>query len=316
MYITYTKLKISFCPRIFNLAERIEPKNKDDRKIGFHVSIAGSISNAVPNALKIGCTAFQIFSRNPRGWNAKVLDSEEIEKFKKKLSESNIDKSAVATHMPYLPNLSAPPGESYEKSKRILLEEIIRCSELNIPNLVIHLGSHLGEGKENGKKQLTNSCNFAIDSYKSSHKKKFPVIILLENSSGQKNSIGNNFEEIREILDVLNSRNFGVCLDTCHAFTSGYDLRDENQVENTLNNFEEIIGFSELKIIHLNDSKGEFNSNKDRHEHIGLGCIGKKGLSYFLKHREIAKLPTIMGTPIDKIRGEKENMDAVYELIK
>lgn len=289
---------------------------KNDRKIGFHVSIAGSISNAIPNALKIGCSAFQIFSRNPRGWNAKILDIEEVNEFKKKIFESGIDKSAIATHMPYLPNLSAPAGESYEKSKKTLLEEVVRCSQLEIPNLVIHLGSHLGKGKENGKIQLINSCNYAIDSYKSARNRKVPVTILLENSSGQKNSIGNNFEEIRMILDGLDSKNFGVCLDTCHAFTSGYDLRDEKNVESTLYQFDKIIGFKELKIIHLNDSKGEFNSNKDRHEHIGLGYIGKEGISYFLNHKEIVKLPIIMETPIDKIRGEKENLNAVYELIR
>ncbi len=296
--------------------KEIEINKKKYRKIGFHVSIAGSISNAVPNALNIGCTAFQIFSRNPRGWNAKSLDIEDVKEFKKRLLESRIEKNAVATHMPYLPNLSAPLGDAYEKSKNILLEEINRCSQLDIPNLIIHLGSHLGKGKENGKNQLINACNYAVDNYRSTQKSKVPLTILLENSSGQKNSIGNNFEEIREILDVLDSRNFGLCLDTCHAFTSGYDLRDEENVEKTLDQFEKIIGFKELKIIHLNDSKGEFNSNKDRHEHIGLGYIGKRGLSCFLNHKEIAKLPIIMETPIDNIRGEKENMDAVYELIE
>lgn len=289
---------------------------KKCRKIGFHVSIAGSISNAIPNALKIGCSAFQIFSRNPRGWSAKMLDIEEINEFKKKVIESGIDKNATCTHMPYLPNLSAPTGESYEKSKVTLYEELVRCSQLDIPNLVIHLGSHLGKGKENGKMQLVNSCYYAVDNYKTTYNRKSPVTILLENSSGQKNSVGNSFEEIREILDSLDSKKFGVCFDTCHAFTSGYDLRDEKNVEKTLNQFDNIIGFEKLKIIHLNDSKGEFNSNKDRHEHIGLGHIGKEGFSYFLNHKEIVKLPTIMETPIDEIRSEKENLNAVYELIR
>jgi len=284
--------------------------------MGFHVSITGSISNSIKNAESIGCTAFQIFTRNPRGWRAKSLEMNDVKEFKSKINDSYIDKNDVVVHIPYLPNFAAPDGESYNKSKDILAEEIIRCFELDIPFLILHLGSHLGFGEKNGINQIVNACNFALDNFHSSYRRHLRLNILIENSSGQKNSIGSKFDEIRDILDVLNDRKFGVCFDTCHAFASGYDLRTAEKVIETMNNFNDIINIKNLKVLHLNDSKGKINEKKDRHQHIGLGSIGKEGLMEVLKNKHFQNIPIIMETPNDGIKGDKENMKVVSKFIE
>lgn len=284
--------------------------------MGFHVSITGSISNSIKNAESIGCTAFQIFTRNPRGWRAKSLEMNDVKEFKSKINDSYIDKNDVVVHIPYLPNFAAPDGESYNKSKDVLAEEIIRCFELDISFLILHLGSHLGFGEKNGINQIVNACNFALDNFHSSYRRHLRLNILIENSSGQKNSIGSKFDEIRDILDVLNDKKFGVCFDTCHAFASGYDLRTAEKVIETMNNFNDIINIKNLKVLHLNDSKGKINEKKDRHQHIGLGSIGKEGLMEVLKNKHFQNIPIIMETPNDGIKGDKENMKVVSKFIE
>jgi deoxyribonuclease IV len=285
-------------------------------RMGFHVSISGSISNSIKNAENIKCTAFQIFTRNPRGWAAKPLDINDVEEYKRKINSSFIDKNDVVVHMPYLPNLAAPENDFYFKSRNVLAEEIIRCSTLGIPYVILHLGSHLGTGTSNGITQIVNACNYAIDNYTSSYERHLPVNILLENSAGQKNSIGQKFEEIKIILEQLDNKKIGVCFDTCHAFSSGYDLRTSENVIQTLDIFNDTIGIRNLKILHLNDSKGDFNQNKDRHEHIGLGSIGKVGFQEILGNKYVKNIPIIMETPVDKIRGDKENMEYVLQLLE
>jgi deoxyribonuclease-4 len=285
-------------------------------RVGFHVSIAGGIQNSVSNAVNIGCTAFQIFTRNPRGWAERKLIDTEIESFRDNLKKSGIQKNSVAVHMPYLPNLSGPDNEIYEKSKISFKNELIRCSRLGIEYLVIHLGSHRGHGKNNGTKQLLKSCEEAIDKYKSEFKTKLNVTILLENSAGQKDSIGSTLEDLREILDILSSKTYGVCLDTCHAFASGYDLKTANACNKFFERFDNIVGLNVLKFIHLNDSKGDIGSHLDRHEHIGLGKIGIEGLKTILNINSLKDLPVIMETPIDSIRDNSKNLKVVLNLRK
>jgi deoxyribonuclease-4 len=280
-------------------------------RVGFHVSIAGGISNSVDNARSISCSAFQIFSRNPRGWQAKPLAPDDVSAFKDKMQKSGIDRDATVVHMPYLPNLSGPAGEFYTKSVDTLAGEIARAGELGIPYLVIHLGSHMGKGSKAGVDQLVNAVSAARGRSK---KKGESVTVLLENNAGQKNSVGATFEELRTILDRL-GRGAAVCIDTCHAFASGYDLRTKDHVEKTLDAFEKAVGMKELKVIHLNDSKGALGSNLDRHEHVGLGNIGKAGLAAFLKHKAIARLPIIMETPIDEKRDDAANLKAFLDLV-
>ena len=283
-------------------------------RIGFHVSIAGGVSNSVDNASKVGCGAFQIFSRNPRGWAAKPLVEDDVKNFKTRLAKSPISQDSVLVHMPYLPNLASPDGELYRKSVDTLAAEMHRCALLGISYLVIHLGSHLGKGTENGINQLVKACKYAIEDSLNRQKKNV-VRILLENMSGQKNSLGSKFEEIRLILDKLNDYgSFGVCLDTCHAFAAGYDMRKKKDVEKMLDHFHSSVGSKELKALHLNDSKGDLNSKVDRHEHIGLGKIGNTGFEALLSHKSLMNLPMIMETPVDDIRRDIDNLRIVLEL--
>jgi deoxyribonuclease-4 len=297
-------------------------------QVGFHVSIAGGISNSVDNASNLKCSAFQIFSRNPRGWAAKPLEEDDVKAFRAKLAKSSIKRDSVIVHMPYLPNLSAPDGELYTKSVDTLTGEVKRCVALGIPSLVIHLGSHLGKGTKTGIDQLAKACDLALHNYDknpSTHpvaiskqktkKNNAPVRILLENMAGQKNSMGSKFEEIRDLLDALKGKgSFGVCLDTCHAFVAGYNLRKEGDVERMFDHFDSVLGLKELRAVHLNDSKTDLNSKTDRHEHIGLGKIGKAGFAAILKNKAVRSVPLIMETPIDDRRANSDNLKVVLDL--
>ena len=274
-------------------------------RVGLHVSISGSLSAAVDNAVERECSAFQIFTRSPRMWTAKDITKEDAQEFKDKLASSKIDRFATVAHMPYLPNLASPNSATHAKSVAVLSKEVQRCGELGVPYLVAHLGSHLGEGEDKGIKQLIKAFEKAaeIDN---------DVTILLENTAGQKNSVGSEFEQWAEIFSQLKpKKRFGVCLDTCHAFAYGYDFRTEKDVAETFKKFDETVGFENLKILHLNDSKGELGSNLDRHEHIGLGKIGEKGMAAIVKLANKKDIPIILETPIDGTRDDFGNLKKV-----
>jgi len=276
-------------------------------QIGCHVSIAGSIDKAVDNAVKRECSAFQIFTRNPRGWHAKRLTEEDISNFKSKLKESKIDRLATCVHMPYLPNLATPKEDGFRKSVKTLVDEIERCAQLGIPYIVTHLGSHLGTGDEAGIKRLVEGLTIAGLTTND-------VMILLENTAGQKNSVGSNFKQLGEIFNQLKpAKKFGVCFDTCHAFVVGYDLRTEEKVKKTFNEFDKYVGIKNLKILHLNDTKGDIGCNLDRHYHLGLGGIGEKGIAAVVKFANKKKIPIILETPIDDDRDDFENIRTAKE---
>ena len=278
-------------------------------QVGLHVSISGSIDKSVDNAEAMGCSAFQIFTRNPRGWAAKPLSKDDITSFKEKLVASKIDRFATVAHMPYLPNLSSPEDDPFAKSLNSLIDEIKRCSKLGIPYLVAHLGSHKGTGDKKGIEKLVKAFT------KAAKETADDVTILLENTAGQKNSVGSDFEQLASILFQLKpEKRFGVCLDTCHAFAAGYDLRTKKAAALTLEKFEKAIGFEQLKIVHLNDSKGEIGCNIDRHEHIGLGQIGEIGLAHVIKFTNSKNIPIILETPIDERRDDLGNIEKVKEL--
>ncbi|WOF15278.1 deoxyribonuclease IV [Methanoplanus sp. FWC-SCC4] len=276
-------------------------------KAGFHVSIAGSLDRSVERAKKSGCDTFQIFTGNPRGWKAKEIEDETAEKFISKLGNSGIE--PVVAHMPYLPNLATPKPDVYEKSCDVLLREIKRCGVLKIPYLVTHLGSHLGTGRDGGIERTIDAVVNAIDSEKSS------VMILLENTSGTKNSIGGTLEDIGEIMDGIGkSKRLGACFDTCHAFAGGYEISTEKGLSETLSDFDTLIGLDNLKVIHINDTKGECGSRLDRHEHIGLGKIGDEGMARILRHQKLSSLPFILETPVDERRDDRGNIAHLREL--
>ena len=277
-------------------------------QIGAHVSISGSIANAITNASERECSAFQVFTSNPRGWHAKDLTDDGITNYKNNLSQSNIDRFATVAHMPYLPNLSSPEISVYEKSIHTMIREVERCDKLGIPYLVTHLGSHKGTGEDKGIQRLVGALTEVAKTNKD-------VTILLENTAGQKNSVGSDFTQLAEIFfDLKPAPRFGICIDTCHAFAAGYDLRNEKNVKDVFEKFDSEIGLKHIKIIHLNDSKGELGCHLDRHEHIGLGHIGEAGLSQVVKLANKNKIPIILETPIDERRTDFENIRKAKDL--
>ena len=275
-------------------------------RIGFHVSIQGSIDTSVDRAAELNCSTFQIFTRNPRQWHSAKLAPETAKAFSNKVKKHNID--PVFAHMPYLPNLASPRDEVYEKSVKNLMSEIERCKQLKIPYLVTHLGSHLGAGVQTGFTRLINGINKVLNDIDGN------VMLLLENTAGTRNSIGSTLENIQHIIEQLaKPERVGICFDTCHAFAAGYDLRTEETVTSTIRKIDKIIGFERLKLVHLNDSKGDLNSGIDRHEHIGIGKIGEEGFRNILVSR-LGDLPLILETPRDSKRNDVGNQEKVQEL--
>lgn len=267
-------------------------------KFGVHVSIAGSIDQAIDRASAIGCDTFQIFTRSSRSWAAKALDEQSVQAFKDKKKDKHF--SEIVVHMPYLPNLAASEPDIYTKSVDTLLSEIQRCDNLDVQYLVLHLGSHKGAGIPQGQKQLINALEKAITL---EHK----VTILLENSAGTKNSIGSDFKDIGFIMEnVSDNKNLGICFDTCHGFNAGYDLRTAQKVEKTLKEFDSAIGLSKLLLVHANDSTSPLGGSRDNHQHIGLGHIKEEGFKQITK--KFPKVPFILETPLDEVRDDVGNL--------
>lgn len=277
--------------------------------LGAHVSISGSIAQAVERAKNLGCTTFQIFTRNPRGWAAKRLSSEEAAEFVKSKREARYD--IVVAHMPYLPNIASPEPLSWRRSVKSLTEELERCGMLELNYLVCHIGSHMGRGLEKGVSQVAKAVNTALSRVESK------CMVLLENMAGQKNSVGSYFPQIQSILDKIDAKNrVGVCLDTCHLYAAGYDISTEEGLENALAQFDNYIGLKLLKVLHLNDSRGKLGSHLDRHEHIGRGYIGEKGFRLVVTHKRLRDLPMILETPQDDYGGYEVDLETLRRLIR
>ena len=272
-----------------------------------HVSISGTIDQANDRAHELGCDTFQMFTRNPRGWKYKKLDREEVGAFRRKTASYNLN--PVVAHMPYLPNLSSPKKLLYNKSVKSLTAELDRCATLGIPYIVTHLGSHMGKGADLGLERIVGAVNTALSESQSE------VMLLLENTAGTKNSMGSSFEDLKRILERLDSRKrVGICFDTAHAYAAGYDLHSPRGVSDTVMKFDSTIGIGLVRVIHLNDSQVGLGSGRDRHEHIGLGYIGEAGFRALFKHDAVRNLPFIMETPIDDRRDGAGNMQKVREL--
>jgi deoxyribonuclease-4 len=261
--------------------------------LGAHVSISGAIHMSVDRAVELGCTTFQIFTRNPRGWTYTKLKKAEVDEFRRKFEAAGF--RVAMAHMPYLPNIASPKKDIYEKSVRSLVAELERCGALGLELLVVHVGSHLGAGLEKGVEQVANAVNRAVEAVDNQ------VKVLLENMAGQRNSCGSRFEDIAEILSrVKNEDRVGVCLDTCHLLAAGYDIRSEEAVDATISRFDKVVGLNRLWAVHLNDSKGALGSGLDRHEHIGMGNIGENGFKAFINHPAIRDKPMVIETPEDE----------------
>lgn len=275
--------------------------------IGFHVSLGKSIDSVFDTAQSMGCTTLQMFTRNPRGWKFKDLNESQVKSFREKREKSGF--RFVVDHMPYLPNLASPVKQVMKKSRETLIAEVERCEKLGIDYLVLHLGSHMGKGIDVGMKNVAEACNLAL-------KRKGRTTILLENSAGQKNSVGSRFEELSKLTGMIKSGRIGICLDTCHLFASGYDISSGRSVEKTMMYFEKIVGIDMLKAVHLNDSRGKLGSNLDRHENIGKGMIGLQGIRAFVRYDKIIKeRPIILETPYKDFDTVREDLNTLWSIL-
>ena len=280
-----------------------------EQMVGLHISAAGSLDLAFDRAQELGANTYQIFTRNPNQWKFKPIPDETVSLFREKRKKSGFRR--VVDHMPYLPNLASPEKSTMRISRYTLDEEVKRCDSLGVDYLVVHLGSHLGKGSAVGMANIAEACNGAISG------REGETVIRLENMAGQKNSVGARFEEIRGILDKVKvGARVGVCLDTCHLYASGFDLGDEAAVARTMELFDEIVAFDRLKVVHLNDSKGALGSRLDRHENIGEGKIGRKGMKAFLRYPGIGERPVIMETPYEDIRTMEKSIRLVRSLMR
>ena len=280
--------------------------------LGFHVSISDSIDMAVDRAMEIGCTTFQMFTRNPRGWAFKALEDERVALFRAKRSNAGFEK--IVAHMPYLPNLATSVKGYQKRSRDSLAAEMSRCVALDVDYLVAHIGYHEGKGVAVGIRNVIDSCNQALE--KSGGGGDGRTTLLIETAAGQKGVVGARFEELRAILDgVKDPERVGVCMDTCHIFAAGFDISNEAGVVRTMEMFDDIVGYDRLKVVHLNDSKGKLGSRLDRHQFIGEGYVGTEGFRAFLRHGKNAQLPLLMEIPVEDRKKDQDNLALVKSLI-
>ncbi|MCG8632737.1 MAG: deoxyribonuclease IV [Desulfobacterales bacterium] len=261
--------------------------------LGAHFSVAGGLENALFKARDLNCDAVQIFTKNARTWKEPELNQTRISAFKAARKETGI--SWVFSHCTYLINIASNDGDKLEKSRNSLASEMERSGLLGLDGVVLHPGAHLGEGMEKGLDTARKSINrvLAID------RGLFPEL-LIETTAGTGTSIGSRFEEIGTLINSLDRPEaVGVCMDTSHIFAGGYDLRSLKALDETLLAFNEHIGLSRLKLIHLNDSKPGLGSKKDRHQHIGKGQIGDSGFSAIMQDKRLHSIPKILETPKD-----------------
>lgn len=278
------------------------------RRIGFHAPVAGGLHNALLKSRELDCNAVQIFSRNPRGWTARPLTNEEIERFRVVRTETKI--SPVVIHANYLVNLAAADSTIREKSRSAFREEIERGLLLGADYLVVHPGSAKGACASDGVRTCAESLNVACDNLDLSDFR-----ILIENTAGQGACIGDQFEHLRDIIAACPALNLGICFDTAHAFAAGYDLRDEESFNATIEALERNVGLQNMCVVHFNDSKTDYNSRVDRHENIGRGYIGSNALARVARHPQLAHAAFILETPKDAPGDDVANLDALRSFI-
>jgi deoxyribonuclease-4 len=279
--------------------------------IGAHVSAGGGVENAPLNAKEIGANAFALFTKNQRQWNSPPLTSKSIKSFKSKCEELGFLPEMILPHDSYLINLGHPEADGLQKSREAFLDEMQRCEQLGLKLLNFHPGSHLN--KISVSQCLTNiaeSINIALDKTKG-------VTAVIENTAGQGSNMGYMFEQIAEIIDQVEDKiRVGVCIDTCHTFTSGYDLRTKDEFNRTFNKFGEVIGWKYLRGIHLNDSKKEFGSRVDRHDNLGKGLIGMELCEVLMNDPRFDNMPIILETPDETVWAEEIRMLRALEKAK
>jgi deoxyribonuclease-4 len=260
--------------------------------IGPHVSASGGVENAPLNAMQVGATAFALFTKNQRQWFSAPLSEKSMAAFKENLEKSGISTDYVLPHDSYLINLGSPDPDGLEKSRNSFFEEMQRCEQLGLKMLNFHPGSHLKQiTLEECLTRVAESINFALD-------KTQGVTAVIENTAGQGTNVGFSFHHLSYIIDKVEDKSrVGVCLDTCHTYSAGYDLKTENGYKSTFEEFEEVVGFKYLRAIHLNDTKKDLGSHVDRHDSIGKGLLGMEFFERFMKDPRFDNMPLILETP-------------------
>ncbi|OGC23289.1 deoxyribonuclease IV [candidate division WOR-1 bacterium RIFOXYB2_FULL_42_35] len=273
------------------------------------MSIAGGVDKAIERGNSIGCQTIQIFVKNNNQWFAKPLPEAEIKRFKKLKEETGI---LVFAHTGYLINLASPKENVYTNSMRSMLEELERSEKLGLPFLVLHPGSSLDTTKEEGIKKIAKSINELFQKTAGDKTK-----IALETTAGAGSSIGSRFSEIGAIIKLVkDKKRIGVCFDTCHSFSAGYDIKSPEGYKKTWDEFDQEIGLKYLLAFHFNDSKKEFGSHKDRHEHIGQGTLGLEPFRMILNDQRFEDIPLCLETPKDvDMKEDLDNLATLKSLI-
>ena len=268
------------------------------KHIGPHVSASGGVQNAPVNAMEVGASAFALFTKNQRQWFSSPLQQTEIEQFKTQVLKSGIETKYILPHDSYLINLGSPDAEGLEKSRNSFLEEMQRCEQLGLTMLNFHPGSHLKQiTPEECMDRIAESINLTLD-------KTQGVTAVIENTAGQGSNIGFAFWQIRRIIDGVNDKSrVGVCIDTCHTYTAGYDLK--NEYDRVWNEFNDEIGMDYLRAIHLNDSKKELSSRVDRHDSIGKGFLGLDFFKRIMQDPALNDIPFILETPDETLWAQE-----------
>ena len=280
------------------------------RLLGAHMSIAGGVDKAIERGLSIGCTAIQIFVKNNNQWFGKPLPEEEIKSFIAKRKDTGI---LVFGHTGYLINLASINPDNHAKSILSMLEELEKSEELKLPFIVLHPGSHGGQGEEEGIKRVAHSLNRLIKDTAG-----YKVKIALETTAGQGTGLGYKFEHFKQWFDlVISPERMGVCIDTCHIYAAGYDIKSGEGYKKTWSEFKTLVGFDKLLAFHLNDSKKGLGSRVDRHEHIGKGTLGKEPFRHLLNDKRFKDLPMTIETPKDpEMKLDIMNLTSLKKLIR
>ncbi|MCB1758424.1 MAG: deoxyribonuclease IV [Gammaproteobacteria bacterium] len=278
------------------------------KRIGAHVSAAGGVENAPLNAQRIGATAFALFTKNQRQWRARPLTAASIEAFKQNLATVGIEPRNVLPHDSYLINLGHPDPDALEKSRNAFEDELARCAQLGLPLLNFHPGSHLRLISE------AQSLDLVAASINRALERSEGVTAVIENTAGQGSNLGYRFEHLAHIIERVDDKSrVGVCIDTCHAFTAGYDLRTAELCTATFAEFDRLVGFEYLRGMHLNDSKPDLGDRVDRHESLGKGKIGWEAFRYIMNDDRFDEIPLILETIDDSIWAEE--IQQLYALI-
>ncbi|MBW2612962.1 MAG: deoxyribonuclease IV [Deltaproteobacteria bacterium] len=273
------------------------------KKIGAHVSAGGGVENAPLNATRIGAKAFALFTKNQRQWKAKPLSDENIRMFRENCAAAGYGPTDILPHDSYLINLGHPEKEGLAKSRAAFLDECQRCEQLGLAYLNFHPGSHLKKvSVDECLKRIAESINITLN-------KTGSVTAVIENTAGQGSNVGYRFEHLAAIIDQVEDKNrVGVCLDTCHTFTAGYDLKTEQGYRATFAAFDNIVGFRYLRGMHLNDSKKEYASRVDRHASLGQGTLGMDTFGFLMKDPRLEDIPLILETPDDTLWAQEIGM--------